>query len=85
MFGSGKIANAFGKILKLSSGPDIATSYIEMPYYRQKCPKYINTIIAHSNPHIRRHKDIMKTPDINSYFLFFMLEKLITVPHPILI
>ena len=48
------MAKAFGKILKLSYGPDRVSWSMLIPSYLVKCPKYINTFKAQSMPHATR-------------------------------
>jgi hypothetical protein len=50
IFAKGKMAKAFGKILKLSYGPESFKSSIYMPSSFVKWPKYMNTFKAHSIP-----------------------------------
>ena len=50
--GQGNIARAFGKILKLSSGPDNYSSSIPIPSCFEKCPRYMKMFSAHRIPHI---------------------------------
>jgi len=75
--GNGKIDNAFGKILKLSYGPDKVSESILIPNSWVKCPRYINTFNAQSIPHATKLAGIMYTPLRNFYLFGFILDKLI--------
>lgn len=71
---------ALGKILKLNSGPDSVSSSIVKFYFSQKCPRYIKTLLAASNPQTTTLKGIRNTPNKFLYFLGFMLDKLTIAP-----
>lgn len=58
-FGHGRIESAFGKILKLSYGPDKARESMLIPISRVKCPKYMKTFKAQSIPHATKLAGIM--------------------------
>lgn len=57
--GQGRMANAFGNILKLREGPDNYKVLISTFCYKQKWPKYMKMFRAESIPHIAILKGIM--------------------------
>jgi hypothetical protein len=80
--GQPKIANALGKILKLSSAPDKVKLLISKFYYRQKCPRYIKIFKAHSIPHTTILNGIIYIPSKYFYFFGFILDRLTTPAIP---
>ena len=75
--GNGKIAKAFGNILKLSSGPDKCKSLIPIPILSAKWPKYMKTFTAHNIPHTIILTGTITIELRNCYLRGFMLERLI--------
>lgn len=73
-FDQGKIANAFGKILKLKEGPDKLRLCKFTLEIRQKCPKYMKILSAEIIPQAIILKGIMYNPARYFYFLGFRLE-----------
>lgn len=53
------MASAFGKILKLSYGPDNVKLRIFNDSSKQKCPRYMKMLSAHNMPQIEILKGIM--------------------------
>lgn len=73
-FGIGKIAKAFGNMLKLNEGPDRVRWWILTFEIRQKCPKYMKILSADNIPQTIMLRGIMYNPGKCFSFLGFKLE-----------